>query len=513
METCAVSKLEDWKELPVEKLPSYKNQEISEEHTQVFKEEGIKESEENVEIKVGLALFNTDDIKKNPKEINLTGITIPKRENGNTFNQISQAINSDNFKNHENIQRKSLTKLLLPIKAFKSLSKGKFKNNCKSSIKPVATIVRVSSESKGLSSQIVKSALKSSKEVSLKYNISKKKDIINQNHLKLQEENIDIIPKSEEYASLNEILNATSANSHCNKNTYPQEISTSNEGASKIINKQNFHQRESVLPQELIDSTLRFNQVNITGATHKNKYNHFEKSQTFVPSYFEHIDPRILMEKLSGENKSFPNMENIYSKLITEELDLEKTIENPIGENEQNKVKCIPFCLEEEPSKMEFPCFNSTRKDIECSFSTFQNINEANMDESTYEKSSNSLSQLTIKKELNQQKTLHPQDKFSVEAYNNCNLERKVDSRFKKLQSIRNHSRDEFIKNTIKSLNILEDHPPGTGYGNKERLFCQMAIQEEAEYEHKSILTEEELPWEGYTNWQPLRDANLVEKK
>ncbi|MBW0510052.1 hypothetical protein O181_049767 [Austropuccinia psidii MF-1] len=271
METCAVSKLEDWKELPVEKEPSYNNQEISEEHPPVFQKAGIKESEEKVEIKVRLALFNTEDIKKKPKEINFTGITIPRIENGNTFNQISQAINSDNFKNHEDIQRKPLTKLPSSIKALKSLSKGKFENNCKSSIKPVVTIVSVSSESKGLSSHIVKSAIKSLKEVSLKYNISKKKDIMNQNHLKFQEENIDIIQKSEEYASLNEIFNATSANSHYNKNTYPQEISTSNEGASKIINRHNVHQHESVLPQQLFDPPLRFNQVHITGATHKNK--------------------------------------------------------------------------------------------------------------------------------------------------------------------------------------------------------------------------------------------------
>ncbi|MBW0572209.1 hypothetical protein O181_111924 [Austropuccinia psidii MF-1] len=39
-----------------------------------------------------------------------------------------------------------------------------------------------------------------------------------------------------------------------------------------------------------------------------------------------------------------------------------------------------------------------------------------------------------------------------------------------------------------------------------------MEIKEEAENENKFILTEEEFPWEGYTNWQPLRDANLVEQ-
>ncbi|MBW0509103.1 hypothetical protein O181_048818 [Austropuccinia psidii MF-1] len=95
METCAVSKLEDWKELPVEKEPSSNNQAISEEHPQVFKEEGIMKSEGKREIKVESA---SEDIKQKPKEINLTGITIPRRENGNTCNQIFQTINSDNFK-------------------------------------------------------------------------------------------------------------------------------------------------------------------------------------------------------------------------------------------------------------------------------------------------------------------------------------------------------------------------------------------------------------------------------
>ncbi|MBW0555797.1 hypothetical protein O181_095512 [Austropuccinia psidii MF-1] len=144
--------------------------------------------------------------------------------------------------------------------------------------------------------------------------------------------------------------------------------------------------------------------------------------------------------------------------------------------------------------KMEFRCFNSTRKDIECSFSTVQNINEANIDESTYENSTNSLSQIDIQQELNQQKTLHPEDKSSGEAYNNCNIENKINSRFKKLQSIRNHARNEFIKNTIHSPNILEKHLSGSEYEDEAGLFCQMEIQEEAENEHKFILTEEEFP-------------------
>ncbi|MBW0520145.1 hypothetical protein O181_059860 [Austropuccinia psidii MF-1] len=130
------------------------------------------------------------------------------------------------------------------------------------------------------------------------------------------------------------------------------------------------------------------------------------------------------MEGISGENKSYSNIEHIRLRRIREELDLTRIIENPIGENDQNQVKDIPFCLEEEPSKMEFPCFNSTRKDEECSFSTVQNINEANMDESTYQNSINSLSQIDIQQELNQQKALPPEEKSSGEAYNDFTIEK-----------------------------------------------------------------------------------------
>ncbi|MBW0531780.1 hypothetical protein O181_071495 [Austropuccinia psidii MF-1] len=148
-------------------------------------------------------------------------------------------------------------------------------------------------------------------------------------------------------------------NSHYNDNSYAQEISTSNEVSSKIDKKPNFHQDESVLPQDLIDPSVRFNQVYMTGPTHKNKYNQLEKSQASFHSNFENIDPRILIEGISGENKSYPNMENIDPKLIREELDLAKTIESHIGGNDQNQVKYIPFCLEEEPLKMQFPCYTS----------------------------------------------------------------------------------------------------------------------------------------------------------
>ncbi|MBW0532564.1 hypothetical protein O181_072279 [Austropuccinia psidii MF-1] len=183
-------------------------------------------------------------------------------------------------------------------------------------------------------------------------------------------------------------------------------------------------------------------------------------------------------------------MENIDPRLVKEQLSLTRIIENPIGGNDQNQVKDIPFCIEEEPLKREFTCFKSTRKDIEFSLSTVQNINAANINESTYENSINSLSQIDIQQELNQQKALPPEKKSSGEAH------------------YKNNATNEYLKNTIHSPIILEKHLSESEYENEAGLFCQIQIQE-AEYEQKCILTEEEYPWEGYTNWQPLRNANL----
>ncbi|MBW0504494.1 hypothetical protein O181_044209 [Austropuccinia psidii MF-1] len=156
MEKFAVSKLEDWKELPKENELKPKNQDKFQENShQVLDSEEVKDSKDKVKIHEELAPINTEDFNLKLKEENS-----PRKENGNTCSQISQAIKSYNFKNPENIKRKTLKELLSPIKALKSVSKGIFKNNWKSSIKPVVTVVSVSSESKGLSSQIDKSALK-----------------------------------------------------------------------------------------------------------------------------------------------------------------------------------------------------------------------------------------------------------------------------------------------------------------------------------------------------------------
>ncbi|MBW0509224.1 hypothetical protein O181_048939 [Austropuccinia psidii MF-1] len=196
METVAVSKLEDWKELSVEKEPSSRNQEILEENPhQAFKEEEIMESEDKREMKVELASFNTEDIKTKPKEMNLIGITILRREDGNTSNQISQAINSDDLRNHEDIRRKPLTQFLSPIIALKYLSKAIFKNNWKSSLKPVMSIINVTEEATKSHSHSDASALTSLIELSLQNQITINKDLKPQENPIVQGESIDSTSK------------------------------------------------------------------------------------------------------------------------------------------------------------------------------------------------------------------------------------------------------------------------------------------------------------------------------
>ncbi|MBW0575944.1 hypothetical protein O181_115659 [Austropuccinia psidii MF-1] len=165
------------------------------------------ESGDKREIKVELAPVNTENIKPKPKEINLTGITTSKRENGNTCNQISQAINSDNFKNHEDIRRKPLTKFLSPIKALKSLSKGIFKNKWKSSVKPVMSIINFTVGERNLHSNSNTSALNSLKEISLKHKITINKDLKHQDHSLVQEESISSTSKPKESEELNKNWN------------------------------------------------------------------------------------------------------------------------------------------------------------------------------------------------------------------------------------------------------------------------------------------------------------------
>ncbi|MBW0539985.1 hypothetical protein O181_079700 [Austropuccinia psidii MF-1] len=145
--------------------------------------------------------------------------------------------------------------------------------------------------------------------------------------------------------------------------------------------------------------------------------------------------------QITSVKSNFPEEENNSENNISFKEDVSHE-----ERNDQNQVKDITFCLEEEPLRMEFPCYTSTRKYIECSFSKVQNINEADIDEPTNENSISSLSQLKIKEELDQQKTLHSEDKSSGEAHNNFNIEKEIKARFKKLSSIRNHCRKEFIK-------------------------------------------------------------------
>ncbi|MBW0567425.1 hypothetical protein O181_107140 [Austropuccinia psidii MF-1] len=107
MKTSAVFKLEYWKELTKENESNPKDPEKLEENSyQVLDGEEVKDSKEIVKIQGELALMNTEDVNSNTQETNVTVILTSRKENGNTYSQISRAINSYNFKNPEDIRKK-----------------------------------------------------------------------------------------------------------------------------------------------------------------------------------------------------------------------------------------------------------------------------------------------------------------------------------------------------------------------------------------------------------------------
>ncbi|MBW0579334.1 hypothetical protein O181_119049 [Austropuccinia psidii MF-1] len=247
----------------------------------------------------------------------------------------------------------------------------------------------------------------------------------------------------------------------------------------------------NLLINHMIINSIKQIKVNHSNSKNNNKRKEKIPESLVIPRIFgkpnssDHIK-KVVSPPSILEDRSIIHISNINSQITSVKSNFpeeEDSSENNISfkeevsheeRNDQNQVKDIPFCIEEEPLKMEFPCFKSTRKDIECSFSTVQNINAANIDESTYENPINSLSQIDIQQELNQQKALPPEDKSSGEAHNNFDIEKGINSRFKKLSSIRNNATNEYLKNTIHSPIILEKHLSESEYENEAGLFCQL---------------------------------------
>ncbi|MBW0574231.1 hypothetical protein O181_113946 [Austropuccinia psidii MF-1] len=165
----------------------------------------------------------------------------------------------------------------------------------------------------------------------------------------------------------------------------------------------------------MISNLIKKIKVNHSNSKNHNKLKEKNKDSSVIPSISskpnasDHINkvvspPSILEDRsilhisninyqITSAKRNFPEEEDSSENNISfkEEVSLEER-------NDQNQVKDITFCIEEETLIMEFPCYTSTRKDIECSFSTVQNINEAKIDDSINENSINSLSQLTSKK-------------------------------------------------------------------------------------------------------------------
>ncbi|MBW0542379.1 hypothetical protein O181_082094 [Austropuccinia psidii MF-1] len=276
---------------------------ISEEHPQVFKLEEIKEYGEKMEIKRELSSNDTEDIKPKPKEINLKGITTPRRENGNACNQRSQAINSYNFRNPEEIRRKPVTKLLSPIKESKSFSKGIFKNNWISSVKPVMSIINVTEEARDLDSCPDTSALYSLKEISLKYKIIINTDLKPQDIPIIQEESIKPTSKSKQSEELNKSLENIIDNQPTNENYDGQDTS---KGESEKTNKDNTYKSKSLLPKEVTSPPIGFSQISQEEVSHREDNNDIQKAQLF-PSKMINVEPRLCLENKDITKQNLQN--------------------------------------------------------------------------------------------------------------------------------------------------------------------------------------------------------------
>ncbi|MBW0542796.1 hypothetical protein O181_082511 [Austropuccinia psidii MF-1] len=89
----------------------------------------------------------------------------------------------------------------------------------------------------------------------------------------------------------------------------------------------------------------------------------------------------------------------------------------------------MPLSPEKEPSKIDVDGYTLRKEDMECSvdrnmqFKTFKN---------EFKEGTNLFGQFDIQQELNKPKPLHPEDKSSGEDYNNLNVKKEIDSRFKK---------------------------------------------------------------------------------
>ncbi|MBW0549930.1 hypothetical protein O181_089645 [Austropuccinia psidii MF-1] len=507
METCAVSKLEYWKEIQIEKESRSKNQAHPEKSPhQSFDSEEMKESKDKVEMKEEFSIKNEQIIqdRTHSQEIN-------PQEYHKEMRKTDKTINEEKLRSHSLSDKPELKGVDMPyteenllisdinetkkmevhseiFRESKQTSKEEAhteSNNC--SLNPKENVFYEKSSKKFTPLRSLNSISKGIK--SIKKSFTQKSKSL---------ENLLEPKKKEKFISESNSEIANEEKGSLKKDTYKSEKAK--------------HFEVKFLIDNMIINPIKKIKVNHSNSKNHNKLKEKNTESLVIPSIFskpnssDHIKKVVIPPSIL-EDRSIIHITNINSQITSAKSKFpeeEDNSENNISfkeevsheeRNKQNQVKEIPFCIEEEPLKMEFPCYTSTRKDIECSFSTVQNINEAKIDESRYENSTNSLSQLTIKQELNQQKTLHPQEKFSGKAHNNYNIEKEINSRFKKLKSIRNNSTNECIRNKIHSPNILEKPLSESEYENEAGLFCQMEIQEEAEDEHKFILTEEESPW------------------
>ncbi|MBW0580686.1 hypothetical protein O181_120401 [Austropuccinia psidii MF-1] len=77
--------------------------------------------------------------------------------------------------------------------------------------------------------------------------------------------------------------------------------------------------------------------------------------------------------------------------------------------------------------------------------------------------------------------------------------------------NIRIHTEKVLIKTKVTPPNPTVIDIVTSKYKAKTTLSFQQGIQDEEKDEHKFTFTGQEFPWEGYTNWQPVKNSNLLD--
>ncbi|MBW0591624.1 hypothetical protein O181_131339 [Austropuccinia psidii MF-1] len=142
------------------------------------------------------------------------------------------------------------------------------------------------------------------------------------------------------------------------------------------------HFEVKFLINNMIINSIKKIKVNHSNSKNHNKLKEKNTESLVIPSIFSKPNSSDHIKKVVSppsilEDRSIIHISNINSHITSAKSNFpeeEDSSENNISfkedvareeRNDHNQLKDISFCIEEEPLKLEFPCYTSTRKDIE----------------------------------------------------------------------------------------------------------------------------------------------------